>query len=165
MKIVGIDPGKSGWWCYLDSETGYASAEPLPFREDGVLDVKEMPNSFDFAYTEKVHVNGEFMPASSAFTFGLNVGQILCWISSYSYVSVPPRTWQKLIYQGIDTKLEIKGKSRAAFAKMNPHYQGKLNHNMTDAFHIANYGMMQSGVYRGDWQWQCKKEISARSKK
>ena len=159
MKVIGIDPGKTGWWCLLDSETRIASASKLPFREDGILDLEAMPTDFNVAYVEKVHVNSAFMPSAPAFVFGVAVGQILAWVSAYRYVHVTPVAWQKRAFAGITKTKEKKSQSKEAFAKLNPKQPfKKLDHNMCDSFLIAEHGLHENGIIIEGWTWKLKKD-------
>ena len=159
MKIVGIDPGKFGWWLLLDSETGEATARQLKWSSDGILIWRDIPKA-DRVYIEKVHAIPKIMNASSAFSFGYSVGQIHAFTSASATALVTPQNWQRICLEGVDTALDPKERSIAGFARLNPSLrEKKLNHNMTDAFHIANYGMLKAGIMRQDWQFANASEI------
>lgn len=163
MRILGIDPGAKGWWCLIDSDKKMSYGEPLPFCENNILITDEMPNDFDVSYIEKIHINAKFMPASSAFKFGLSVGQLLCWLAQKKcWYEVSPKTWQASAFIGSTTNKEIKSISTSQFVKLNPEYRtkSKINHNMSDAFHIANYGLSRANIQYGrGYKWSRKEEI------
>jgi hypothetical protein len=159
MKILGIDPGKFGYWCLLDTDSGQGIARQLRWSADGILIWKEIPKA-DRIVMEKVHAIPGMMNARSAFSFGYSVGQLHAFTSNQSVSLVTPQVWQKICLEGVETTLDTKERSKAAFARINPETRDfKLNHNMTDAFHLANYGILKLGKLMGEWQWLNKDEI------
>jgi hypothetical protein len=165
MKILGIDPGKTGWWVILDSENKIALGKPLCWSPDGILDISLIPKP-DVCYIEKVHAIPGKMGAASAFSFGETFGQIRWATHRMSVTLIGPKIWQSACLQGIDTDMENKLRSIAGFARMNPEHKFvKLNHNFTDAFHIANYGLLKCGIVVTEWNWLNSEEIFPRSKK
>ena len=162
MRIIGIDPGKTGWWCLLDTETREARAKPIRWTDGGIV-ILDFPNDIDAVYLEKIHVNSKFMPSSSSFNFGKSIGQIEYATKDYAVVQVAPKTWQKQCLIGIDEKIENKMRSRAGFSRLNPEHKDlKLSHDFTDSFHIACFGVYRCGHNAiGGWKWT---EIGAKFK-
>ena len=156
MRVLGIDPGIKGAWVYLDDETSYANAGRLEFDENkSFVGFGKLGLSFDtHIVLEKVRAIPGQMGVSSAYSFGYTVGQIAYAMSIFSHSLVTPQQWQKAVLEGIDTDLNPKLRSRAGFARFNPEYSGlKLDHNFTDAFNIALYGLMKFGSGPRVWQW------------
>jgi hypothetical protein len=160
MKILGIDPGKDGWWCILDSDKKMGFAKKFQWSDDGILDISLIPKC-DRCYIEKVHAIPGKMGVKSAFSFGVTFGQIRWATHRLSCTLITPQSWQGLCLEGIDTQLENKMRSRAGFARINPEFKfiKNMNHNFTDAFHIANYGLLLCGINLGDWDLLNKDEI------
>jgi hypothetical protein len=166
MRILGIDPGKTGAWCLLDTLENSAEAGRLKWTEDGIFDLGNIDRFWDYVIIEKVKAIPHKMGASSAFTFGMGYGQLLYAFSNYGTTLVSPKTWQSVCLTGIDTDLNPKLRSQAGFARLNPELKTlKIDHNITDAFHLANYGVRQHGLNHGQWQWQNLDGISKKSKK
>jgi hypothetical protein len=159
MKILGIDPGKFGWWCLLDTESDTAVARQLRWSSDGILIWRDIPKA-DRIFMEKVHAIPTVMNARSAFSFGYSVGQLHAFTSASATTLVTPQNWQKICLEGIDTNLDPKERSKAGFAKLNPSKRDKkLNHNFTDAYHIANYGLLKHGILKQEWTFANHQEI------
>lgn len=166
MRIIGIDPGKNGAWCLLDTSDYSAICGKLQWTEDGVFDFGKIDKFWDHVIIEKVKAIPHKMGASSAFTFGMGYGQIVFAFSGYGTTLVSPKTWQAHCLEGIDTDLNPKLRSRAGFARLNPEFKSaKLDDNITDAFHLANYGVNKFGLNHGQWQWLKPPVTSKASKK
>ena len=149
-KVIGIDPGLSG------GVTVFGCGSPLaiykmPVVKSGtkkVLDTHNFVeilkafNDVDVAVIEKVHA----MPGqgvSSMFNFGMGFGILQGALAALSIpmLFVTPQTWQKGIFNGIDSKL---GKKRSiVYCKSRWPDIGKWSDGTADAACIALYGANQ----------------------
>lgn len=159
MIVVGIDPGKTGYICELDSELRTARTMALPFRADEIICRRAIDANFslekaDILILEKVSVQPLWSTASGM-TFGKIVGQLQMILSQWAFLEVSSRTWQKTAHLGFAVHMRPKEKSLAAFHRINPtYYYKKLDHNMIDAFLIAEYGLRISGINtKGGWHF------------
>lgn len=160
MRIIGIDPGKKGWICELDTLTQIARHAPIPYREDGILCKKTFSRLFDLSKQSMIileKVSGDPRWGSSAsMTFGKVVGYIELMISDYPFRAISPRTWQADLHRGYSDSMDSKEKSLAAFRRLNPNYfsSKKPDHNMIDSFLIAEYGLRSIGVISKEWSFE-----------
>lgn len=122
MRIIGIDPGLSGAAFYFDTNKAQTDEElivhDLPEFEsyrfqskDSAIDINHFYNWLtemnpDYIFIEKIFLTGK-EGGQSAMTIGSNYGRLAaaCEFSSYKYIEVPPRVWQRA--------LGLKGGSRA----------------------------------------------------
>jgi hypothetical protein len=144
MKLVGIDPGKTGSIVEIEVETKTVRWMDLPYREDTVLDGFCLKSEFNlndanYIFVEKVH-SMKVWGAPNNFTFGYYYGQVRSFLEPWPYNLVPPQTWQKKVHSCIKTDT-AKKMSAAAFRRMNPGFEkiGKKHEGLIDAFFIAYY--------------------------
>ena len=141
MNIIGLDPGQKGAAALLRED---ASIDIIRFdiltQADIAEALCEWADGNCFAYLEKVHA----MPkqgVSSTFKLGNNygflIGCLTCLKIPYEYVT--PNTWQKaLSCQSKGDKNVTKSKAQQLFPKL------KINHVISDALLIAEYGRRKS---------------------
>lgn len=161
MIIIGIDPGKTGFIVQLNSDSLIARTYPIPFRKDEIIDYRAIKWHFDFKLAdlivlEKVSVQPHWS-ATSSMTFGKIVGQLQMLISQHSFMEISSRIWQKEVHVGFADHMDAKAKSAAAFARINPNYESKkkIDHNMIDAFHIADWGLRKNNILaRSSWTFE-----------
>lgn len=153
MRVLGIDPGRTGAICALGTDTRKAIVMDIPFRPDGIVDYRRIKAAFgDFAKydricLEKVAATEEFGVAS-CFGLGRTYGMLLMLLSPYPHTLVLPRVWQAAAHVGTNGKNGPKERSLEAFTKLNPNHgmvprgnQRKIRHDLIDAFLIAHYGV------------------------
>jgi len=146
MKIMAVDPGKTGSAVMLDSDYQEAIYHNFKFDKNNVFCHKPfhamiMQLEPDIIIMEKVHGRGG-MGANSVFTFGFATGQILTVIkfTEIPFKHITPQSWQKVAHEGIGSKLTAKERSMAAFHNLNPHRPlgDSPKHDIVDAFLIAH---------------------------
>jgi len=159
MKAIGIDSGKKGCIVTLDSETHVATWLDLPWRDDGVLhlgilNAKLKPYWSGMIYLEKIHGRSGW-GATSVFNFGVNYGQLLCWLYDKPHTLISPKKWQYLAHIGASGNTP-KDKSYQTFTRLNPStHIPKKKDGLIDAFHIARFGLLFSGeTFRDDWAFK-----------
>lgn len=136
MRIIGIDPGKSGGiaWCV----DGFMQCWPMPKTEHDIAKLIEDFSRFGdtHCYIEKVHA----MPkqgVTSTFTFGRGYGFLRGCLVSYKipFEEVTPSKWQKaLSCLSRGDKNLLKGKAQQLFPDLN------ITLKTADAVLIAEYG-------------------------
>ena len=99
--FLGIDPGISGAWAIINSNTQIVLSGS--YAERALL---LSLGSIDFAYIEKVGA----MPGqgvTSMFTFGESYGRMLGWLEALRvpYGFVTPQKWQKEILDFLPTRI------------------------------------------------------------
>lgn len=147
MKVIGIDPGSTGYVVQLDTDTKEATYMAIPYGNDGLIDYDKLnaafPDRSQIVWIEKL--KGRSVWGSSVcFKFGTNNGLIRGWLYNRKFYEVEPKHWQKLAHRGFDQD-NPKIRSWFAFKRMNPTSKiGKTKDGLIDAFHIASWGLMQS---------------------
>lgn len=141
MRVVGIDPGKTGCIAEIWIESGIVRYMPLPYRVDGVLNGWAILNAFNF---DEIHLIAMELPqgmkvwgSTNNFNFGRYVGQIEGLLSEYPFERIYPKTWQKHYYKR-EKNVTAKKQSRSAFDKICPK-AGKIPEGAVEAYLIANY--------------------------
>jgi len=123
MLICGVDPGKFGAIAILE-EGKIIHARSLPQIGDGldfraIVDLIPILN-VQYVFLEKVHaIFGA--SATATFEFGVAYGVARMLASKYPHTLVPPKTWQKEVWQGITPvyKPTKDGKRRVDTKKMS----------------------------------------------
>jgi len=164
-NYIGVDPGKSGFICIYNHEKDDYSFKPIPLIGKE-LDIHSLFNIFyDYndglthCVIENVHaVFGS--SAGSTFDFGFTCGVLEAILVSCEipYTKVPPKKWQKEMWQGITlmTKPSKTGKTQQTDTKsmsllaakrlfpnlnLKKSERSKLpDHNLVDALLICEYG-------------------------
>lgn len=161
MKILSIDPGKSGAIALSDYSNGLLNVEielhktPM-LKNDKDYNIRSINEIFseeyDFIVLEDVHsIHGS--SANSNFQFGLGVGimRTLAENSNRPYFLVSPMTWQKVAWEGIKKVKNPKINSSVAVHRLFPHVnfippRGKVPHDgMIDAVLLGYYGYVKHG--------------------
>ena len=154
--ICGIDPGKSGAICILNSDKKTCYYLKTPVKKVGLLDMDllaRMLYEVDGIYMEKVG-GRKGWGATQTFNFGSIYGQTWLAISHLPHKLVTPATWQKAAHDGISTSLSAKERTKAAFMTQNPSAP-KLHDGIMDAFFIGSYGLKQhSKIFLFDWEFK-----------
>ena len=135
MKVLGIDPGKSGGVAVVGD--GFAEAAKLADTERDTWDqIRMAAGSCEFAYIEKVHAfPGQGV--SSTFRFGQSYGFLrACLIAAViPFESVTPQKWQRSL------SCLTKGDKNVSKAKAQELWPDlKITHATADALLIAEYG-------------------------
>jgi hypothetical protein len=139
MKILGIDPGKSGAWCHIDCETGLTEFGGFDFDENDLLSSWNVP-VWDYACIERVRPIPGKMGCMQSYTMGLVFGQLHRMILYQPHILATPQQWQKFALLGVPANKNPKVRSRQGFERICGTGSAKrLDHNATDAFHIARY--------------------------
>lgn len=162
--VLGIDPGDQGYMVVLDLETrAVIDSHGLQFLPDGQLDAvdcylwlsgitKNHNATIIRCRLEAVHaIFGA--SAKSTFQFGRGVGSLETFLtlSNISFKPVQPKTWQKVMWEGIRPivkggKVDTKATSLAAATKLFPQHDfrrtsrcKKMDDNKVDATLLAYY--------------------------
>lgn len=172
MNIIGIDPGKNGAIVILSERGEILEKRVMPLIANTDLDTRILQEIFltypsSIAFMESVHaIFGS--SAKATFSFGYICGSIhaILSCSQIPFVKVPPKTWQKVIFQGIPeikkpaqngqkSKIDTKAMSALAAKRLFPTAdlrktnQCKRSHDgIIDALLIAEYGRRVS-AFRG----------------
>ena len=148
MRVIGIDPGKSGGIavaimgesvCYPMPDTEKDTWELIVSLHGGHLEQK--PDAY--AYIEKVHA----MPGqgvTSMFNFGMNYGMLRAFLvaAGIPFETVTPQKWQKFF--GLirkdknETNTQKKNRHKAKAQEIFPDL--KITHKVADCLLIAEYG-------------------------
>lgn len=153
MKVMGIDPGKSGGWAIINEEYTIQASGHFESDLDTVF-ISELLGAIEFykpsaIYCEKVNAQPKF-GSKGSFIFGYSFGQIVgaLWQSKVLYRLVPPQTWQREVYLGIPKDLKGKERSHLAASRLFPHDKflisvraKKPHEGMLEAALIAFYGI------------------------
>lgn len=151
MRICGIDPGRTGAVCVLDSNIPTYTAL-LDLKDQSAYEVAKWINSFndiEQVWIEDVHsLFG--MSAKSNFSFGRNFGMISATAEIATYDGpihkVTPKVWQK--FCGVTAKgKEIKKQVAEIASKLYPladlyGKRGGLLDGRADSLMITYYGLM-----------------------
>ena len=135
MKILGLDPGKSGGLAVVGD--GYADAAKFGDTERDIWDAIRMAStSCEFAYIERV---GAFpgLGVSSTFKFGQSYGFLRgCLVAcGIPFEAVTPAKWQRsLACLSKGNKNVTKAKAQELFPAL------KITHAIADALLIAEFG-------------------------
>lgn len=147
MKVIGIDPGKSGGIAIIEGRQlhGHIGLAKLTDREVWELLARNEPA---LCVLEKVHASPQ-MGVTSSFTFGQSFGMIRMAViaAGLRLEMVTPQTWQKSIgLKSIKAKLgsaENKKRNKAMAQELFPGI--KVTNATADALLIAEYGRRISG--------------------
>lgn len=131
MVILSIDPGKKGGIVISDYKDGSLKdikLFPMPLLKNKEYDLRTIKDIYkshkdfvDFAAVEKVHsIAGS--SAKSNFVFGTGFGIVLAFASFFEipYLEVPPKTWQKVAWEGIAKVKDPKKNSDSARHRLFP---------------------------------------------
>lgn len=149
MKIVGVDPGKSGGLACIDSLNGTFKYIPMPLVGKEIdakaIHVFLMECQPDLVVIEKVHA----MPGqgvTSMFNFGKAYGSVIGLVTGLSIplAYVTPQAWKKLVLAGTNKDKD------AAITYVAQRYPNinlvlprcrKPHDGIADAVCIAEYGI------------------------
>lgn len=157
MRILGVDPGKTGAACLLDDLTGEVIFHNFKFNKDNQFDWEPffgfiIQNEPDLIIMERIHGRGG-MNATSTFNWGICTGQIIQVIRStkFPFRQITPKSWQKIIHEGLPSTLKPKEKSYLAYLNICPHKPigNSPRHDIIDAFLIA-----QSEIQIQKWDFK-----------
>jgi hypothetical protein len=161
MRILSIDPGKQGAFCYSDYSNGLSKVEitatTMPLlknkKDYNIHEIKEIvrKSRAEIIIVEDVHsIHGS--SSASNFVFGFGVGLIrgIVETSNIPYQLVPPKTWQKDAWVGISKVKDSKLNSQAAVHRLFPNVNLKATQRSTkehdgiiDAILIGYYGYLR----------------------
>lgn len=160
-KIIGVDGGKGGAICLMDTLGEVIEVFPMPMLKGKVpqYDTLAIMSFFQrnrdaFVVLEKVLILGPLTSKQAAQSTGWCLGffEGLCVGYGMRYQVVPPQTWQKNLFEGLNWKQDSKVFSAMYAQKMAPKIDWKLgprkkatglksvHDGMTDAFCLAEYG-------------------------
>jgi Holliday junction resolvasome RuvABC endonuclease subunit len=145
MKIMAIDPGKSGCALFMDEYSDQITYHKFKFNKNNFL-IYEPLNSMilslepDVIYIEKVQGRAG-LGATQTFNFGFTTGQLImvCMLSKIALNQITPQSWQKIAHRGINSKITPKERSMLAFNNLMPHSPlgSKPDKDIVDAFLMA----------------------------
>lgn len=146
---LGIDPGQKGGLVFLDDTGQILALAPMQTLEN-VADLIELMQP-KRVYIEKSHA----MPGQgvvSMFNYGDHFGQLkgVCVGLNIPYVLVPPRTWQKTMFEGTNPTEQPKARALSAARRLFPGHSfiatersSKPHSGLVDASLIALWGYYQ----------------------
>jgi crossover junction endodeoxyribonuclease RuvC len=161
MRIVGIDPGKSGAVCVVEVNIHSPFGEgpifcyPCPTvkigkkREYDLVEMNKLISNPLFG--EKVYIEkAQAMPKQgtvSMFSYGLGYGAwiALCVANGIPYQLVAPQTWKKAMLRDMPKGKGasiIKAKQLCPSINLVPPGGRRDNHNLAEAYLIAKYGLL-----------------------
>lgn len=96
MHLLGIDPGKSGYMCLLDTNTSQIKLYSLALESLTKDYFNELKSMVDFALIERVHAFPH-QGVVSQFTFGYHYGLLIGFLLAHNipFEDVLPTKWQK----------------------------------------------------------------------
>lgn len=148
----GIDPGKNGGCAILYQDT--VKVFKMPVDKDELIDTNELYETLSRYESSNLHVCLESVHsifgvgAKSNFNFGVNVGMLLGLLKAYkiSFSQVPPKTWQKEMWVGVEKQEDNKKTSLSAVTRLYPDVElyatprsKKAHDGIVDALLIATY--------------------------
>lgn len=144
MIIMGIDPGKKGSFCTLNSTTKAVDFLQMPVAYDMILDVKEIlkflkHSNADMVFLEKVSGRHGW-GATQSFNFGALWGQCVMAVAAaeLSLKMITPQSWQRTAHAGCKSTATPKERSWEAISQIWPtHPLKKSQDGHIDAFLIA----------------------------
>jgi len=151
VKIVGIDPGKSGGIAYVNANDVIV-AEPFGKTEGDILNqLRAVIAPKTKVYLEQVGgYAGRSLPGSAMFNFGRNYGFLIgVLMEREARVSlVTPQRWQKTLGAGTrgertrdKWKLHLKGLAQLSFPGLS-----NISLSTSDALLILKYAMIQESI-------------------
>jgi hypothetical protein len=159
MRVIGIDSGKSGYFCELNVKEKTARYLKIPYRADNVIDGHLIERTFEgFANVDKIVIEkigraGNW-GSTQIIEYGKNYGMLLGLLHHVPLHYVAPKTWQAKVHRGV-SGITAKEKSASFFASINPSFDRKItkaNNGLVDAFLIARWILDDMrAVYRDDW--------------
>jgi hypothetical protein len=163
MNVIGIDPGKHGGIIIINDD--YEIKKYTIPKIGNEIDVRNLNailscyNTDSIVVIEKVHALFG-ASAGSTFDFGYTCGLLegIIVANNFKYFMVPPKDWQKEMFQGIDPiyklgkqkRLETKKMAELAYKRLfcevdlyitdNETKSKKVHDGLVDALLIAAYG-------------------------
>jgi hypothetical protein len=142
MKILSIDPGKSGAIVLSNYENGLSNVTiesfSMPVLKNKDYDIRRIAQIFlmdyDIIGVEDVHsIQGT--SAKSNFQFGFGVGIIngMAEISMKPFIKVPPKTWQAISWGDIKRVKDPKINSFTAVHRLFPNINLKASERSKNA--------------------------------
>ena len=159
--VIGIDPGNKGA-IVVASTSGVVSYYDMPTQKNGKREEVVYEEALEIVEEIKLLLGDDGhlvlekaapfkMGATSAFNYGRSFAalEILARTCGLPYTMVHPRTWTKVMWEGISAKGDSKQKSLAAVKRLFPHEykllpcnkNGKHKDGPVDALLIAAYGL------------------------
>lgn len=157
MKIIGVDPGKSGGICLFDGEElKSVMTMPIYEQENGkdTIDFKKVSEYFKSIKPDKVYIEKvgamKAQGVSSMFNFGFTTGGLhgICAALEITLITVTPQKWKKYILNEKYDHVEKEGTilfCQDMFPKVNllATARSKVPHNgMADAIAIGYFGIL-----------------------
>lgn len=144
VRVLGIDPGKSGGFAIIDDPQPWAVKMPETTRDtiDELRSIRQ--EGIQIAFVELVGgYIGKAQPASSAFVFGYGTGVIGGALAALGFEvhRVRPQTWQKafsLKSKPTESKTAWKNRLKSLAQDIFPHI--KVTLATSDALLIAEFG-------------------------
>ncbi len=161
MKVLGIDPGKSGALCRMTLDGEVLNLVPMPeiYQLADLLEEWLKEDPVMHVFLEK----GQAMPkngAVSMFNYGHGCGQLegLMVGLRIPYTLVHPRTWAKVIHSGTKAS-DAKSRTLEAIKRLFPRQRltplesrGLKPHlGLVDSLAIAEYGRRTLAVGSPSW--------------
>ena len=159
MRIVGIDPGKTGAIAVV--EDTWADVQDCPVfgtrSRPGEFNPVEMwrlldaynPNRIIIEQAQAMPKQGVSSTFQTGYGYGIWVGLIAAFVAEYEvpWTAVRPAVWKRAMLAGLDKT--DKTVSRVAAVRMFPQLSGQLarvsDHGRAEALLIAAYGQREMG--------------------
>lgn len=116
--IAGIDHGAAGAVCIMAPQR----TEVHMLKDFDLKLLRACGHVFLEKCQPMVRKDRKGQGASGMFTYATGYGRLIGWLEALQvpYTLVPPQTWQKKMYAGVDGKLEGKARSVQAATRLFP---------------------------------------------
>src|SRR5512138_2971483 len=147
MRILAIDPGKTGAYAFWDEQ--HALAEPMPLMGDEV-DLGELRKEWTALEVEMALVEEPFpglkMSRPRAMHYGRHVGRLEGVLAGLAipYVTVRPQTWKAVVLKGTAKDKEaaiLYASRRFPEVALGRGPKGRAHDGMADALCMLEWGL------------------------
>ena len=161
MKVLGVDPGFSGFLSVVVINNGMVSlvsSDPMPLTKDGHIDFRKLreiikKSKADYCLVEHQHAfpkQGVVSTGKLMYAYGAVVGVISAFYNRFQWEAVSAKKWQIVLKKEEDLtiteknrleKLAGKKTKKISIITAESIFKRKFtNHNKTDSMLIAYYG-------------------------
>jgi hypothetical protein len=156
MRYIGVDVGKDGALVMIDEEASYGE-EIMKFKFPMIgtdYDIQRLNNLFKNVSKEKCHmviedvhaIAGGSAKANWSFSRGKAILETLAIVNDIPFTMVKPKTWQKVIHEGIPKMPKAKDMTLMAVQRLYPNIDLRRNERckkpdegIYDALAMAHY--------------------------
>lgn len=161
MRILGIDPGKSGAFVLHKGDALDWAVMPLDGESIDFKKIVDLIAGFspDHIFLERAIPFA--MGSKGAFNYGRGFAalEIAAQLASRPMTYVEPAKWTKEMFAGIDTRMKPKERGRIALKRLFPSLvdtlptdkKGNVHDGVQDALLIAEWGRRRLPMSLGDF--------------